>query len=168
MTISCDEAQAQIYQGYLEWKRQHPDSMAFNNDDMFVKFREALVKIEAIKSSRLHKNVSKVLHSELGLSIENEFVTNEGYTVDIKIGNLWMDLKTSEVKPLCIEVDGPSHFYQKSKRYTASTLMKHRHLRAFGFHVISIPYWEWIECKQDMKAKKVYLRSKVETRFREK
>ena len=198
----CDELlhQPQIYQGYLEWKCQqqhHPPAGVGEegtvidydaiDDDMFLKFRKSLItQQEGMKSSKLHENVSKVLRKDLGLSIENEFVTREGYTVDIKVGKgLWIDAtKTAaaalteknndhvgvnnvvEKKPLCIEVDGPSHFYPRSKKYTTATLMKHRHLRAFGFHVISIPYWEWNRCR-DIKAKKKYLRLKLEKRFRE-
>ena len=95
----------------------------------------------------------------MGLDYHDEYINNEGYSVDIRLEGIWEDRNKngSSKKQLCIEVDGPSHYYGNSRRVTATTLMKHRHLRALGWHVISIPYWE---CKNS-KTRRKYLESEL-------
>ena len=61
---------------------------------------------------------------------------------------------------LCIEVDGPSHFYTNTRIMNSSTLMKHRHLKASGWFVISLPYWEWDKLKT-IHEKRNYLITKM-------
>ena len=52
-------------------------------------------------------------------------------------------MPTGEDRPIAIEVDGPSHFYANSKRYTAYTKLKHRLLTRMGYKVLHVPYYEW-------------------------
>ena len=61
---------------------------------------------------------------------------------------------------LCIEVDGPSHYYTNTRIMNSSTLMKHRHLKASGWFVISLPYWEWNKFKT-VHEKRNYLITKM-------
>ena len=42
-----------------------------------------------------------------------------------------------------MEVDGPSHFVGNSQQPTGATLLKHRQLRYFGWHLEIVHYWEW-------------------------
>ena len=91
--------------------------------------------------------------------LTNEYETDIGYVVDIKLGGLWRD-NEGVTQPLCIEADGPTHFYTNTKTTNATTLMKHRHLRAFGYHVISIPVWEWAPLKTKQ-SRKNYLEMKL-------
>ena len=42
-----------------------------------------------------------------------------------------------------MEVDGPSHFVGSSQQATGATLLKHRQLRYFGWHLEIVRYWEW-------------------------
>jgi len=49
----------------------------------------------------------------------------------------------SSLKPVAVEVDGPSHFYVNSNKYTAYTKLKHRILTRMGYNVVHIPYFEW-------------------------
>mmetsp|Transcript_16411 Transcript_16411/g.17867 ORF Transcript_16411/g.17867 Transcript_16411/m.17867 type:complete len:88 (-) Transcript_16411:153-416(-) len=44
---------------------------------------------------------------------------------------------------IAIEVDGPSHFYANSTKYTAYTKLKHRLLSRMGYKVLHVPYFEW-------------------------
>ncbi|SCP05576.1 RAP protein, putative [Plasmodium ovale] len=46
-------------------------------------------------------------------------------------------------RPIAIEVDGPSHFYANSNRYTTYTKLKHRILTKLGYNVIHISYFDW-------------------------
>ena len=56
----------------------------------------------------------------MGLDYHDEYITNEGYAVDIQLEGIWEDRNGSK-KQLCIEVDGPFHYYSNSRRVTAST-----------------------------------------------
>ena len=44
---------------------------------------------------------------------------------------------------VAIEVDGPTHFLHKSKRPTGATHLKRRQLRAAGWRLRSVPYFDW-------------------------
>ena len=44
---------------------------------------------------------------------------------------------------IAIEVDGPSHFFINSTRYTAYSKLKHSVLSNLGYKVIHIPFFEW-------------------------
>ncbi|CEM39385.1 unnamed protein product [Vitrella brassicaformis CCMP3155] len=53
------------------------------------------------------------------------------------------NVPTGKDRPTAIEVDGPSHFYANSHRYTAYTKLKHRLLTRMGYRVLHVPYFEW-------------------------
>ena len=65
-----------------------------------------------------------------------------------------------QAKKLCIEADGPYHYYNSTHDVNATTLMKHRHLSELDWHVISIPYWEW-QSLHTPKAKRLYLKARL-------
>lgn len=44
---------------------------------------------------------------------------------------------------ICIEVDGPSHFSENTRRPTGNLRARNRMLEARGCTVISIPYFTW-------------------------
>lgn len=44
---------------------------------------------------------------------------------------------------VAIEADGPSHLFDDNSAAMGPTTMKHRHLKALGWHVMDIPYTEW-------------------------
>jgi len=84
--------------------------------------------------------------------VTEDAVLANGYSVDFLLhhkhptsaGGLRAAQQTSRLPlMLAVEVDGPSHFLQASTIPRGETLMKHRHLRALGLRVVSIPYWEW-------------------------
>ncbi|KYF43854.1 RAP domain-containing protein, partial [Toxoplasma gondii ARI] len=53
------------------------------------------------------------------------------------------NVPTGAARPIAIEVDGPTHFYANSTRYTAYTKLKHRLLTRMGYKVLHVPYFEW-------------------------
>lgn len=75
--------------------------------------------------------------SDLSLTFEAEVVAPEGYSIDFVI--------ESAGRPVAIEVDGPIHYLGTSKLPRGATVLKRRQLEAFGWRVVSLPYWEWQE-----------------------
>eukprot|EP00930_Biecheleria_cincta_P057186 TRINITY_DN4315_c0_g1_i1.p1 TRINITY_DN4315_c0_g1~~TRINITY_DN4315_c0_g1_i1.p1 ORF type:complete len:342 (+),score=59.70 TRINITY_DN4315_c0_g1_i1:43-1026(+) len=70
------------------------------------------------------------------------------------------NVPTGEDRPIAIEVDGPSHFYANSKRYTAYTKLKHRLLTRMGYKVLHVPYFEWRRLR-GAKEREEYMRAKL-------
>jgi len=93
--------------------------------------------------SRTQGDVADALAS-LGVWLQEEKVLEEGYSLDVVVDN------GGEVL-IAIEVDGPSHFVGRVP--TASTLLKRRQLKHFGWPVVSVPYWEWDEQNHRDKSK---------------
>ena len=61
----------------------------------------------------------------------------EGYSVDFALVD----------ERIAIEVDGPSHFLEPDGRGPPNghTLLKRRLLRAAGWRLVSVPFYEWDE-----------------------
>ena len=104
--------------------------------------------------------VSKVLRSfgnVLGAkhTLETEVLTLAGKLERSRISedlhaffrNRHDSISAVATKKIAIEVDGPSHFYINSTRYTAYSKLKHRILTRLGYKVIHIPYFEWNKLK---------------------
>ncbi|CAJ1383225.1 unnamed protein product [Effrenium voratum] len=70
------------------------------------------------------------------------------------------NIPTGEDRPIAIEVDGPSHFYANSKRYTAYTKLKHRLLTRMGYKVLHVPYFDWRQLRS-AKDREDYMRAKL-------
>eukprot|EP00922_Rhytidocystis_sp_ex-Travisia-forbesii_P042460 GHVS01063400.1.p1 GENE.GHVS01063400.1~~GHVS01063400.1.p1 ORF type:complete len:234 (+),score=61.37 GHVS01063400.1:244-945(+) len=68
---------------------------------------------------------------------------------------------TGSDRPTAIEVDGPSHFYANSTRYTAYTKLKHRLLTRMGYKVLHVPYFEWRKMR-GAREREEYMRKKLE------
>jgi len=96
---------------------------------------DAAFRAAEAQPSRLQRDVAKALASR-GASVQEERVLEEGYSLDLVV-----DCGGEEL--IAIEVDGPSHFVGREP--TASTLLKRRQLRHFGWRLVSVPYWEWDE-----------------------
>eukprot|EP00808_Paulinella_micropora_P000031 g33242.t1 len=107
---------------------------------------------EAVDSSKLHKEVSKVLRDE-GVPHVNEDTSS----------GLWVDTGMPEHRVI-IEVDGPTHFVassveSKRPKYDFATLFKHRLLRAMGWRVVSVQFYKWEDLRPEERA--LYLRRKL-------
>jgi hypothetical protein len=68
------------------------------------------------------------------------------YTADRHYG-IDIAAVTSTGKQLAIEVDGPWHFLQPGNRLEGPTLARNRALAVRGWVVVSVPYFEWRQCK---------------------
>eukprot|EP00397_Hematodinium_sp_SG-2012_P023916 GEMP01024877.1.p1 GENE.GEMP01024877.1~~GEMP01024877.1.p1 ORF type:complete len:248 (+),score=78.10 GEMP01024877.1:58-801(+) len=71
------------------------------------------------------------------------------------------NVPTGKDRPTAIEVDGPSHFYANSQRYTAYTKLKHRLLTKMGYKVLHVPYFDWRKLR-GAKEREEYMRTKLE------
>ena len=62
-------------------------------------------------------------------------------------------------REVAIEVDGPSHFYgrRSGRTPTGATALKRRQLRAAGWVLLPVPYWEW-DGLSSKSARQEYLR----------
>ena len=104
--------------------------------------------------SRLQSAVASALaafHPEL----EEEIIEPQtGYSLDVA-------LRSSRV---AIEVDDPSHFLRRnSGEYwpNGPTLLKRRLLKAAGWRVVSVPFYEWDALGGRREEEQAYLRSKL-------
>jgi hypothetical protein len=61
---------------------------------------------------------------------------------------------------LAVEVDGPSHFVSPGNRVNGRTEYRDRALKARGYTVVSIPWWEW-EQRKGRKQQQAYLVNKL-------
>ena len=60
-------------------------------------------------------------------------------------------------REVAIEVDGPSHFCGRTP--TGATALKRRQLRAAGWALLPVPYWEWSALGSNAAAKQEYCRA---------
>ncbi len=75
-------------------------------------------------------------------------------------GILRKNAPTHSSSQIAVEVDGPSHFYVNSKRYTSYTTLKDRLLTSVGYKVVHIPYLEW-NTLTSTQVKQKYLMDKI-------
>ena len=109
--------------------------------------------------SRLQKDVSQALQ-RMELAVEEEYrCPKSGYSIDIRVRKSSAH-ECSEAEGWAVEVDGPCHFLS-CKSPTGATLIKRRHLELLGYNLVSVPYWEWNGVRQDRRAQKEYLRSRL-------
>mmetsp|Transcript_17252 Transcript_17252/g.19826 ORF Transcript_17252/g.19826 Transcript_17252/m.19826 type:complete len:252 (-) Transcript_17252:438-1193(-) len=110
-------------------------------------------------TSELQRDVARVL-VEMGLAVKEEALLETGYTVDL--------LVSMHDKKIAVEVNGPSHYFGRSRTKTGSTLLKYRQISALdGLTIVSVPYWEWdkISAKGKNERKKheiIYLKNLLE------
>ncbi|UKK02991.2 hypothetical protein MACK_003093 [Theileria orientalis] len=70
------------------------------------------------------------------------------------------NVPTGDQRPIAIEVDGPSHFYSNSTKYTAYTKLKHRLLTRMGYKVLHVPFFEWRRLR-GAREREEYMREKL-------
>ena len=108
----------------------------------------------------MRKHVSQALQ-RMDLAVEEEYrCPKSGYSIDIRVRKSTAR-GLSEREGLAVKVDGPSHFLS-CKSPTGKTLIKRRLLELLGYNLVSVPYWEWEEMRQDKRAQEAYLRNRLE------
>ena len=87
----------------------------------------------------------------LGLAPRQEVRTPQGYSLDAVVSH--------GGREVAVEVDGPSHFIGRTP--TGATVLKRRQLRAAGWALLPVPYWDW-DALRGKAAKQKYLRAQLE------
>ena len=84
----------------------------------------------------------------LELAPREEVRTPQGYSLDTVVMH--------GGREVAIEVDGPWHFCGRTP--TGATALKRRQLRAAGWALLPVPYWEWNALGTSKADKQEYLR----------
>ena len=93
-------------------------------------YREEARKVTVSKSQR---QVGESLR-RLGISHELEYTTADGlFSIDLAIVD----------RRIALEFDGPSHFTKNTLEPLGHTRLRDWLLSAMGWHVVSIPFFEW-------------------------
>ena len=111
-------------------------------------------------SSLLQREVADTLR-RMGLEpVEGYIDPRSGYELDIYLPGYFLppahvpapvpaagpgpaaDSWPGQAAGLAVEVDGPSHF-TLCRKQLGSTRLKHRHIRALAYPLVSLPYWLW-------------------------
>jgi hypothetical protein len=72
-----------------------------------------------------------------GFNVEEEHRCKvSGYSIDALV-------TLNDGEQIAVEVDGPWHFVGRSHKPNGATMLKHRQLRYFGWHLEIVLYWEW-------------------------
>ena len=70
----------------------------------------------------------------LGIPHELEYITADGlFSIDLAVVD----------RRVALELDGPSHFTRNTLEPLGHTRLRDRLLSAMGWHVVSIPFFEW-------------------------
>ena len=83
-----------------------------------------------------------------------EVRTPQGYSLDAVV--------LHGGREVVIKVDGPSHFWGRAPTRTDATALKRRQLRAAGWALLPVPYWEWDALGSSKAAKQEYLRAALQ------
>ena len=102
------------------------------------------------RPSQLQRDVVASLLA-LGLAPQEEVRTPQGYSLDAVVSH--------GGREVAVEVDGPSHFFGRTP--TGRTVLKRRQLRAAGWALLPVPYWEW-DALRGKAGKQKYLCGKLE------
>ena len=113
--------------------------------------RDAFCREEGAPS-RLQRDVAASLRA-LGLALREEVRTPQGYSLD--------GVVSRGGREVAVEVDGPSHFVGRTPTPTGATALKRRQLRAAGWALLPVPYWEWDALGSEV-AKQEYLQPALE------
>ena len=134
--------------------------------DMWALKETCREAFECAKSapSVTQRQVSETLR-HMGLIVEDEArCLRSGYSIDMLVhvhdsGRGMGGERNNSKGTWAVEFDGPSHFLA-SGAPTGATLLKRRHLQLLGHALVSVPYWEWDECR-GAGEREQYLRSKL-------
>ena len=78
--------------------------------------------------------------------------TPQGYSLDAVVSH--------GGREVAVVIDGPSHF--RGRTPTGGTVLKWRQLRAAGWALLPVPYWEWGALSGSKAAKREYFRTALD------
>ena len=143
------DALRQLHQWQL-WQEERGAAWPPLPPELAQRCRDAFSQAEGVPS-RLQRDVAASL-SALGLAPREEVRTPQGYSLDAVVSH--------GGREVAVEVDGPSHFLGRTP--TGTTALKRRQLRAAGWALLPVPYWEWDALGSSKAAKQEYLQGALE------
>ena len=142
-----EEDSSQLHQWQL-WREERGAAWPPLPPELSQRCRTAFSSKEGVPS-RLQLAVVASLQA-MGLAPREEERTPQGYSLDVVV--------SYGGREVAVEVDGPSHFMGRTPN--GATALKRRQLRAAGWTLLSVPYWEWNALGQALgskTAKQAYL-----------
>lgn len=99
------------------------------------------VWLDSIEPTACGGTFPSVLHARVVRALERRSV---GHVCELLVPERGhrVDIALSQRTPTVIDVLGPTHF-RFGTVPKLSTIVKHRHLRAAGWRVLCVPWWEW-------------------------
>ena len=135
----------QLHQWQL-WREERGAAWPPLPPELAQRCRDAFSSEDGVPS-KLQRDVVASLQA-LGLAPREEVRTEQGYSLDAVV--------VYGGREVAIEVDGPSHFCGRTP--TGATALKRRQLRAAGWVLLPVPYWEW-DGLNSSSARQEYLRA---------
>ena len=134
---SCVQPSAKVLSQLLQ---VHLASQFLRLDILTLPVSSLQVAVEAyreearkVRVSRGQREVGESLR-RLGLSHELEYITADGlFSIDLAMVD----------RRIALEFDGPSHFTTNTLEPLGHTRLRDRLLCAMGWHVVSIPFFDW-------------------------
>ena len=142
------EELSQLHQWQL-WQEERGAAWPPLPPELAQRCRDAFSSEDGVASKLQRDVVASLLALEL--APQEEVRTPQGYSLDAVV--------VHGGREVAIEVDGPSHFCGRTP--TGATALKRRQLRAAGWALLPVPYWEW-DALGSKAAKQAYLRAALE------
>ena len=140
------EELSQLHQWQL-WQEERGAAWPPLPPELAQRCRDAFSREDGAASLLQRDVVASLLALEL--APQEEVRTPQGYSLDAVV--------LHGGREVAIEVDGPSHFCGRTP--TGATALKRRQLRAAGWALLPVPYWEWDALGSSKAAKAEYLRA---------
>jgi len=138
----------QLHQWQL-WQEERGAAWPPLTPELAQRCRAAFCEEEGVPS-QLQRDVAATLRA-LELAPREEVRTPQGYSLDAVVSH--------GGREVAVEVDGPTHFVGRTP--TSVTALKRRQLRAAGWALLPVPYWEW-NALGSQAAKQEYLKRALE------
>ena len=138
----------QLYQWQL-WRDECGGEWPGLPEAFHERCRAAFLSGSSVESQLQTQVVTRL--SAIGLEPRTEVRTPHGYSLDAVVH--------FEGRDVAVEVDGPTHFVGRMP--TSVTALKRRQLRAAGWALLPVPYWEW-DALGSQAAKQEYLKRALE------
>jgi hypothetical protein len=124
---------SQFLQAHLASQFLHLDILTLPVSSLQVALKAYREEARKVRVSHGQREVGESLH-RLGISHVLEYITADGlFSIDLAIVD----------RRIALEFDGPSHFTTNTLEPLGHTRLRDRLLCAMGWHVVSIPFFDW-------------------------